>query len=395
MFPMSRKDIKEAYRCGAYHQRGLKGCTSHHIRVDILDSVIKAYLQNVRDTSAEMIEKLQRSIKGEADALKNNIEVVTVLENQLADAKDERKMLIRQKTREIMRHPEREESIEETYDELLAECDVRIEGIENQIILTQKKQSTVIRVNRIAKLAIDIFSEILDKDHLDKHDLELLIEKIYVYEDHIHIKLKDDIECILKSGILPDMDDVANFKEGIIDSLSTVIVQSSRNQKDKVYDVSVISSGDPLEIYTDGGGEVIFKKYSPIGEIGEFATQYADSLYKTCGFSVIISDRESVIACAGLPKKDFLKKQLSKELEDILENRTLYTTDGGHEVEVTDGGTDGYYISCTMPIISEGDITGCVAAVTSKDADKKHTVGDTEQKLIQTAASFLGKQLEQ
>ncbi len=156
-----------------------------------------------------------------------------------------------------------------------------------------------------------------------------------------------------------------------------------------------IREGDPLEIYTDGGGEVIFKKYSPIGEIGEFAAQYAESLYKTCGFSVIISDRESVIACAGLPKKDFLKKQLSKELEDILENRTLYTTDGGREIEVTDGGNDGYYISCTMPIISEGDITGCVAAVSSKEADKKQTATDTEQKLIQTAASFLGKQLEQ
>ena len=156
-----------------------------------------------------------------------------------------------------------------------------------------------------------------------------------------------------------------------------------------------IREGDPLEIYTDGGGEVIFKKYSPIGEIGEFATQYAESLYKTCGFSVIISDRESVIACAGVPKKDFIRKQLSKELENVLENRMLYTTDGGKEIEVTDSGNDGYYVSCTMPIISEGDITGCVAVVASKDSGKKQAVGDTEQKLIQTAASFLGKQLEQ
>ena len=64
-----------------------------------------------------------------------------------------------------------------------------------------------------------------------------------------------------------------------------------------------IREGDPLEIYTNAGGEVIFKKYSPIGEMGEFAEQYAESLYKTSGLPVVISDRESIIACAGVPKK--------------------------------------------------------------------------------------------
>ncbi|MBR4073685.1 MAG: AbrB/MazE/SpoVT family DNA-binding domain-containing protein [Clostridia bacterium] len=156
-----------------------------------------------------------------------------------------------------------------------------------------------------------------------------------------------------------------------------------------------IREGDPLEIYTDGGGEVIFKKYSPIGEIGEFAAQYAESLYKTCGFSVVICDRESVIACAGLPKKDFLKKHLSKELEDVIESRSLYTTGDGKAINVTDGGNDGYFVSCTMPIISEGDITGCVAAVAVKEGVREYVAADTEQKLIQTAATFLGKQLEQ
>ena len=156
-----------------------------------------------------------------------------------------------------------------------------------------------------------------------------------------------------------------------------------------------IREGDPLEIYTDGNGEVIFKKYSPVGEMGDFATQYAEALYKTCGFSVVICDRESVIACAGLPKKDFLKKQLSKELEDVIENRSLYTARDGKGIDVTDAGNDGYYISCSMPIISEGDITGCVAAVSSKDGTREYVATDTEQKLIQTAASFLGKQLEQ
>ena len=248
MFPMSRSNLKEAYRCGTYHQRGLKGCTSHHIRADVLDSVVKAYLQNVRNTSSAMIEKLQNSVRGEANVIKSNIEIITALENQLEEAKEERKMLIRQKAREVMRHPEREDSIEESYDELLLESDAKIEGIENQILLTHQKQNTVVKVNRIAKLAVDIFSAILDKDRLDKNDLELIIDKIYVYEDHIHIKLKDDIECILKSGTLAETEQAANFERGIIDNLSAVAVQTSNNRKDKVYDVNIISNGDPLQI---------------------------------------------------------------------------------------------------------------------------------------------------
>ena len=156
-----------------------------------------------------------------------------------------------------------------------------------------------------------------------------------------------------------------------------------------------IREGDPLEIYTDAGGEVIFKKYSPIGEIGEFAAQYAESLYKTSGLPVVISDRESVIACAGVPKKDFLKKGLSKELEEIIENRSLFTTKSGQDVAVTDSGNGEYFVSGAMPIISEGDVAGCVAVVLTKDDDQKKVIPDTEQMLIQTAATFLGKQLEQ
>ena len=155
-----------------------------------------------------------------------------------------------------------------------------------------------------------------------------------------------------------------------------------------------IREGDPLEIYTNVGGEVVFKKYSPVGEMGEFAAQYAESLYKTCGLSVIICDRESVIACAGLPKKDYLKKSISKELEDIIEARQLYKGEGA-QISVTDSASDGYKISCSMPIISEGDITGCVATVISCDSKPETQNQSTEQKLIETAAVFLGKQLEQ
>ena len=85
-----------------------------------------------------------------------------------------------------------------------------------------------------------------------------------------------------------------------------------------------IREGSPLEIYTGVGGEVIFKKYSPIGELASFAGQYAETLAKTCGLSVAICDRDAVISCAGISKKEYHDKPISKELEEIIESRSLY-----------------------------------------------------------------------
>ena len=156
-----------------------------------------------------------------------------------------------------------------------------------------------------------------------------------------------------------------------------------------------IREGDPLEIYTDREGEVIFKKYSPIGELVSFAAQYADTLNKTCGMSVIITDRDVVIASAGVSKKEYTEKKLSGELEDIIESRTLYVQNGDSEklFAIDDGGS--HHISCAMPIISEGDIVGSVASLLSNESVNGSSLArDVENKLIQTAATFLGKQLE-
>ena len=157
-----------------------------------------------------------------------------------------------------------------------------------------------------------------------------------------------------------------------------------------------IREGDPLEIYTDREGEVIFKKYSPIGELASFASQYAETLYKTCSLSVVICDRDAVIACAGVPRKDYTDKALSEDLEHIIDNRGLYF----HREEndpvpvLADGGA--FFVRCAMPIISEGDIVGCVASVTDHPQDSRQEIpsGEVESKLILTAAGFLGRQLE-
>ena len=155
-----------------------------------------------------------------------------------------------------------------------------------------------------------------------------------------------------------------------------------------------IREGDPLEIYTDREGEVIFKKYSPIGELTNFSTQYAETLHKVCELSVIITDRDSVIAAAGVSKKEYLDKRLSPELEKVIESRSLYVFNQDEQkIFATNDGRDSHFVSCAMPIITEGDIIGCVVSMLPIDSEKNDRV-DVETKLVQTAANFLSKQLE-
>ena len=377
MFPMSRSDLKEAYRCGEYHKRGLKGCTSHHIRVDTLDAIVKAYLQMVRDTSSEMIEKLQETIAEEEKQIKTTNTTLEQLEEMIDDTKAEKKALMRQCARDIARKPEREKDIQETYDELIAECDERIEGLENQIKMTYDKHNTVVSANRTAQLAIDLFDEILNKEKLEKNDLDLLIDKIYIYEDHIHIKLKDDIDHILHSGNA---------------NLAKEQNQQSKNTKDKKFSVSVISDGDPLEIYTATDGEVIFKKYSPVGEMSVFAGQYADVLSRISNLPTIITDRDHVIAAAGVSKREYLERRITAALEGYMENRKSYRSEpdnvGG--VEPVEGLER--EAAVIYPIIAAGDVSGAVVMLKNEDG-KQPT--ETEVKLAQSAAAFLGKQMEE
>ena len=155
-----------------------------------------------------------------------------------------------------------------------------------------------------------------------------------------------------------------------------------------------IREGDPLEIYTDREGEVIFKKYSPIGELMDFALEYAETLYKTCNMPVAVCDRDCIIACAGISKKEFVEKKNSAELERIIEARTLYTgSKNGEKVYLTEDNTT-CHVSCAMPIFTEGDVIGCVMSVAGENAKGDVLGADIETKLIQTAASFLGRQLE-
>ena len=155
-----------------------------------------------------------------------------------------------------------------------------------------------------------------------------------------------------------------------------------------------IREGDPLEIYTDREGEVIFKKYSPIGELQSFASEYADTLHKTSGMSIFICDRDEIIAVAGASRREYLEKKISQELEDIINARSLYQNLSEREDKFITDGSKEHYVSCAMPIISEGDVIGCVLSGSQTGASAEKISAEVEAKLIQTAAIFLGKQME-
>ena len=157
-----------------------------------------------------------------------------------------------------------------------------------------------------------------------------------------------------------------------------------------------IREGDPLEIYTDREGEVIFKKYSPIGELSEFAAQYAETLHKTGSLSVVITDRDAIIAVAGVPKKEYLEKGISDELDTLMKERNSKSGEDAEKFYPTHEAGN-CFVSCAYPIISDGDVVGCVVSLSHKDdqkVDKTLCGSDTERRLVMTAAAFLGKQLE-
>jgi AbrB family transcriptional regulator (stage V sporulation protein T) len=155
-----------------------------------------------------------------------------------------------------------------------------------------------------------------------------------------------------------------------------------------------IREGDPLEIFVDREGEVILKKYSPIGELGDFAKEYADSLFEATGHIACIGDRDVIIAVAGASKKEYLNKPLGPAAEQAMEDRKTISTSGDASVlRETEGDEKGKVTSQVIaPIISEGDPIGVVILM-SKDPNTR--MGDLETKLVETAAGFLAKQMEQ
>lgn len=156
-----------------------------------------------------------------------------------------------------------------------------------------------------------------------------------------------------------------------------------------------IREGDPLEIFTDRDGEIILKKYSPIGELSEFAKQYTEALSQATGHITFIADKDQIIAIAGGSKKDYLEKKLSPELEKAIQERNHILVNGkeGNYLPITnEEGDRSFHSQLIYPIISEGDSIG---AVIFASKDEAASMGEVELKVAQSASSFLGRQMEQ
>ena len=384
MFSMSRPDLSPAYTCGTYHKRGLKGCTSHHIRVDVLDRLLKEFILRVRDNCKGMIDELQKTIDEQPEREEQLGATVESIETQLNEAKAKLKALYKEKMLiDAGLSDAKSRTKAALYDEMEEELLTRIEMLEKQFGDVNNMRNNMITANRKAKTVIEVFDGVLKKEKLDKRDIGLIVEKITVFEDHLNVRLKSDVDELLS---LEDTEHTVNFKSG---SKDIAVTQRSANRADKVFTVNVIREGDPLEIYTNSSGEVIFKKYSPIGELSSVAAQYAEALNDATDLNVLICDRDHCIAAAGVSKKEVLERRVTQTVEDIMESRRVEVFKKGEHSPAIEGIDQ--KIAVAAPILIAGDVSGAVVL----SSDKGDTPSDTDIKLASVAASFLGKQLEQ
>ena len=391
MFSISNGKRKPAYYCGGYHNHGKAVCTSHHILVSVLDNLVKEYIMMIKNNASNVIDYLNNELeknRRKTISNKNNRDMTETLKQELNKAKNELKVTMQQKIRDIMKNTENREYIEEMYATMENELNNKITMLNTQIENEEKNKAKKQNIIKAKKDALKIFDDILNKEKLDKKDLETIIDCIYVYEDKIIIKLKSNIENML------DLGNQLGFSRKNITA-----IQKNKNHNDRKFFTqvkkgqncsNVVNNGEPLEIFTDREGQIILKKYSPIGELSEFASGYAETLSKTTGHIACITDKDTIIAVSGGSKKEFLEQDVSKELEQLMEDKEIYASKDNSNVAmpITKNGNRDKENSAQIvyPIISNGDTIGTVILM-SKDPNKKMT--EVEQKVAQSAATFL------
>ena len=152
-----------------------------------------------------------------------------------------------------------------------------------------------------------------------------------------------------------------------------------------------IREGDPLEIYTEKDGGVIFRKYSPMGDLQEFAAQMCEAIGSNTGAIAAVSDRDAIIALSGVPKRELLDKPNSEALGKLMEQRKFYRYEQGMPAISAAEGVEKYRLGVAAPILCQGDLMGCVMMLLGEG---DNALAESDMKLAQTAADFLGKQME-
>ena len=204
-------------------------------------------------------KQLEEQIKKPDKDKRDTADTIASLERSIHATKEHIKLLTKQKLTELSRRPEQEELLNETYDALLEEDMEKLSTLQNQLTLLQERQHNQPQIEEAAKKAIEILSEIISKPEFDREDVYCLVERITVYADHIDIQLKSDIDVLIRASTLETIETAESF--------SIMAYEPPKHSPVPPKTVNVVSGGDPLEIYTDRDGEVILKKYSPIGEM--------------------------------------------------------------------------------------------------------------------------------
>jgi len=199
--------------------------------------LVKNYVRKVRDNSSIMIERLNEELKKGPKDINETENIEENLNIRLEDLQNELIATKRQRVCDYMKNPSQEDILEETYDEIESALIDKINGVKNQLKLNQNRRNTIIQVNRVAKMAIDIFDDILNKDHLDKNDLELIIDTINIYESKVEIQLKADIDSLLRTGDLPE-------EEAIDKLFTTQVVHKSKQHPEKIITSNVVRNGE-------------------------------------------------------------------------------------------------------------------------------------------------------
>ena len=151
-----------------------------------------------------------------------------------------------------------------------------------------------------------------------------------------------------------------------------------------------IREGDPLEIFTGSDGEVTLKKYSPINDLSEFALEYVESIFETYGTPTLLSDRDEIIAVAGISKKEYVGRRISSACEDLLNERKVTSEKLENALELVPGQYEQVKSYVVAPILLNGDLIGAIYLL-SKD----QVMTDVELKGAEVAAKFLAKQMQQ
>lgn len=383
LYAYQRKDLATQYVCSNYFKYGKTACTRHTIKEKLLVDIALEYLEHVRDVCKDTIAELDDEVKSTRKLQHRNRVSAEQIQRELVEKRGKLTVIEEQRIKQIIAHPEREEGLNKIYDQMFQQTQQDIEALEKELqILSDVDASEKNSALNKAKTALSIIDGILEKKELLRRDVLVLFDRITVYEDgRVTITLQDEM---LGRLMMPERR----------------IVEKPHKQPERVYDVSqtvnVVSDGDPLEIFTDHDGEVVLKKYSPIGEIAAIARDYTDSLYRTLGHVALISDRDAIVSSSGAGKREYVEKGLSPEADQAISGRQqmiLNLSAGARLLPITaDDRAENYSAQVITPILADGEIVGGLFLL-SRDSGQQMTTID--QKVAETTANIIGRQMEQ